>query len=127
MSDVTRAETCVIACAEIFSGAGEIMASPMATTPLIGARLARLTTEPGGEAGPAGDRHRDTNIRKDLRASTRPCLDDPFVLKRRNCRAHRMTVDAETLGQCHFPGQLARLAEFAGADGDTNIVRNLPP
>lgn len=46
MSDVTRAETCVIACAEIFSGAGEIMASPMATTPLIGARLARLTTEP---------------------------------------------------------------------------------
>ncbi|WP_299576540.1 CoA-transferase subunit beta [uncultured Williamsia sp.] len=46
MSDVTRAETCVIACAEIFSGAGEIMASPMATTPLIGARLARMTTEP---------------------------------------------------------------------------------
>ncbi|GAA2063380.1 cholesterol ring-cleaving hydrolase subunit IpdB [Williamsia deligens] len=46
MSDVTCAETCVIACAEIFSGAGEIMASPMATTPLIGARLARLTTEP---------------------------------------------------------------------------------
>lgn len=46
MTDVTRAETCVIACAEIFSGAGEIMASPMATTPLIGARLARLTTEP---------------------------------------------------------------------------------
>lgn len=47
MSDnVTRAEVCVIACAEIFDGAGEIMASPMATTPLIGARLARLTTEP---------------------------------------------------------------------------------
>ncbi|EKT76456.1 CoA-transferase subunit beta, partial [Rhodococcus opacus M213] len=31
---------------DIFSGAGEIMASPMATLPLIGARLARLTTEP---------------------------------------------------------------------------------
>ncbi|PXW35483.1 UNVERIFIED_CONTAM: acyl CoA:acetate/3-ketoacid CoA transferase beta subunit [Williamsia faeni] len=45
-ADVTRAEYCVIACAEIFSGAGETMASPMATTPLIGARLARLTTEP---------------------------------------------------------------------------------
>ena len=45
-SDVTRAEYCVIACAEIFTGAGEIMASPMSTTPLIGARLARLTTEP---------------------------------------------------------------------------------
>ncbi|MYR08399.1 CoA-transferase [Gordonia sp. SID5947] len=44
--EITRAEICVIACAEIFSGAGEIMASPMAPTPLIGARLARLTTEP---------------------------------------------------------------------------------
>ncbi|MFC0453825.1 cholesterol ring-cleaving hydrolase subunit IpdB [Rhodococcus jostii] len=45
-TEVTRAEYCAIACADIFSGAGEIMASPMATLPLIGARLARLTTEP---------------------------------------------------------------------------------
>ncbi|GAA1482757.1 CoA-transferase [Gordonia sinesedis] len=44
--DVTRAEVCVVACAEIFRGAGEIMASPMAPVPLIGARLARLTIEP---------------------------------------------------------------------------------
>ncbi|WP_186290573.1 CoA-transferase subunit beta [Gordonia zhaorongruii] len=44
--DITRAEYCVTACADIFTGAGEIMASPMAPTPLIGARLARLTTEP---------------------------------------------------------------------------------
>ncbi|MCX5043328.1 CoA-transferase [Aldersonia sp. NBC_00410] len=43
---VTRAEYCAIACAEIFSGAGEIMASPMSTLATIGARLARLTTEP---------------------------------------------------------------------------------
>lgn len=43
---VTRAEICVVACAEIFSGAGEIMASPMAPMALLGARLARLTTEP---------------------------------------------------------------------------------
>ncbi|MEV0947612.1 cholesterol ring-cleaving hydrolase subunit IpdB [Rhodococcus sp. NPDC049939] len=46
IAEVTRAEYCAVACAEIFSGAGEIMASPMATLPLIGARLARLTTEP---------------------------------------------------------------------------------
>ena len=46
ITEVTRAEYCAIACAEIFSGAGEIMASPMVTLPLIGARLARLTTEP---------------------------------------------------------------------------------
>ncbi|MFZ2512634.1 MAG: CoA-transferase [Gordonia sp. (in: high G+C Gram-positive bacteria)] len=44
--DVTRAEYCVVACADIFTGAGEIMASPMAPVPLLGARLARLTTEP---------------------------------------------------------------------------------
>ncbi|MCF8589565.1 CoA-transferase subunit beta [Gordonia liuliyuniae] len=46
ITDITRAEYCVTSCADIFTGAGEIMASPMATTPLIGARLARLTTEP---------------------------------------------------------------------------------
>lgn len=45
-TDITRAEYCVISCADIFSGAGEIMASPMAPTPLLGARLARLTIEP---------------------------------------------------------------------------------
>ncbi|MGC5247540.1 CoA-transferase subunit beta [Gordonia sp. DT219] len=45
-TEITRAEHCVIACAEIFRGAGEIMASPMAPIPLLGARLARLTFEP---------------------------------------------------------------------------------
>ncbi|GED99962.1 putative CoA-transferase beta subunit [Gordonia spumicola] len=44
-TEITRAEYCVTACADIFTGAGEIMASPMAPTPLLGARLARLTTE----------------------------------------------------------------------------------
>ena len=43
---VTRAEICATACADLFSGAGEIMASPMGLMPSIGARLARLTTEP---------------------------------------------------------------------------------
>ena len=46
MTEVTRAEYCAIACAELFADAGEIFASPMATLPLIGARLAKLTTEP---------------------------------------------------------------------------------
>lgn len=43
---VTRAEICAVACADIFSGAGEIMASPMSPMSIIGARLAKLTTEP---------------------------------------------------------------------------------
>ncbi|WP_234353849.1 CoA-transferase subunit beta [Gordonia iterans] len=45
-AEISRAEYCVAACAAIFDGAGEIMASPMAPVPLLGARLARLTTEP---------------------------------------------------------------------------------
>jgi acyl CoA:acetate/3-ketoacid CoA transferase beta subunit len=43
MAEATRADVCVIACAELFRNDGEIMASPMGTMPLIGARLARLS------------------------------------------------------------------------------------
>ncbi|SMD09509.1 CoA-transferase subunit beta [Kibdelosporangium aridum] len=43
---VTRAEVCVAACADLFAGDGEILASPMGLVPSLGARLARLTAEP---------------------------------------------------------------------------------
>jgi acyl CoA:acetate/3-ketoacid CoA transferase beta subunit len=43
---VTRAEYCVIACAEAWRGDGEVLASPMGLIPSIGARLARLTFSP---------------------------------------------------------------------------------
>ena len=48
MSDpgVTRAESCVIACAEVWRGAGEVMVSPFGTIPALGARLAKLTFSP---------------------------------------------------------------------------------
>lgn len=46
MSDITRAEVCAIACAEAFRGDGEVLASPMALVPSLGARLARETFEP---------------------------------------------------------------------------------
>jgi acyl CoA:acetate/3-ketoacid CoA transferase beta subunit len=46
MSPVSRAEVCVIACAELFRDAGEIMVSPMTTIASVGARLARLTFSP---------------------------------------------------------------------------------
>jgi acyl CoA:acetate/3-ketoacid CoA transferase beta subunit len=45
-NDVTRADVCVIACAEAWRGDGEIVASPMALIPSIGGRLARATFEP---------------------------------------------------------------------------------
>jgi len=44
--EVSRAEVCVLACAEVFRDAGEIMVSPMTTIVSIGARLARLTFSP---------------------------------------------------------------------------------
>jgi acyl CoA:acetate/3-ketoacid CoA transferase beta subunit len=46
MSDVTRAEVCVVACAEAWRDDGEILASPMGTIPALGARLARRTFSP---------------------------------------------------------------------------------
>ena len=46
MIQVSRPEVCVIACAELFRDAGEIMVSPMTTIVSIGARLARLTLSP---------------------------------------------------------------------------------
>lgn len=36
----------MVACAELFRGDGEILASPMGLVPMLGARLARLTFEP---------------------------------------------------------------------------------
>ncbi|WP_406392144.1 CoA-transferase [Streptomyces sp. NBC_00882] len=43
---VTRAEYCVIACAEAWRGNGEVLASPMGLIPAVGARLARRTFSP---------------------------------------------------------------------------------
>ena len=43
---VSRAEICVVACAEAWHGDGEILASPMGIVPRLGAQLARLTFAP---------------------------------------------------------------------------------
>jgi acyl CoA:acetate/3-ketoacid CoA transferase beta subunit len=45
-SGVSRAEYCAIACAEVFRGDGEVMASAFGTAPALGARLAKLTFAP---------------------------------------------------------------------------------
>jgi acyl CoA:acetate/3-ketoacid CoA transferase beta subunit len=47
MTGATRAEVCVTACAEAWRGDGEILAAAMGTCSILGARLARLTFEPG--------------------------------------------------------------------------------
>jgi acyl CoA:acetate/3-ketoacid CoA transferase beta subunit len=59
----SRAEVCVVACAEAWRGDGAILASPMGLIPSLGARLAQLTFAPellvtDGEAmlvAPGGD------------------------------------------------------------------------
>jgi acyl CoA:acetate/3-ketoacid CoA transferase beta subunit len=43
---MSRIDVCVAACADLFLGAGEILASPMGLIPQLGAKLARLTGEP---------------------------------------------------------------------------------
>lgn len=44
--DATRAEVCAAAIADCFADDGEIVGSPMGTLPTLGARLARLTSNP---------------------------------------------------------------------------------
>ena len=46
ISDVTRAEVCVVAVAECFRGDGELLANPIGTIPRLGGLLARLSFEP---------------------------------------------------------------------------------
>ena len=46
MSDVDRAEICIVAIAEAFRGDGEILISPIGNLPQIGCKLAISTFEP---------------------------------------------------------------------------------
>lgn len=46
MSDPTRAEICVTACADVWRDAGEMLISPFGLVPTVGARLARATHAP---------------------------------------------------------------------------------
>ena len=93
---VTRAESCVVACADAWRGAGEVMASPFGTIPSLGARLAKLTFAPdlvltdgeaalmvgappistrAGRAGPRGGHALPQRLRRGL-VGTPPHHDD---------------------------------------------------
>ena len=45
-TDATRAEVCAVAVADAFAGDGEIFGSPMGIMPMLGVRLAKLTSNP---------------------------------------------------------------------------------
>jgi acyl CoA:acetate/3-ketoacid CoA transferase beta subunit len=46
VTDVTRAEVCAAAIADAFADDGELFASPMGLMPMLGVRLAKLTSNP---------------------------------------------------------------------------------
>src|SRR2546421_8473619 len=46
LAEATIDEVCVVACADLFRGGGEILASPFGFVPTIGARLAKATFAP---------------------------------------------------------------------------------
>ncbi|EON23961.1 MULTISPECIES: CoA-transferase subunit beta [Nocardioides] len=46
MNDITRAEVCATAVADAFKDDGEIFGSPMGIMPMLGVRLAKLTSNP---------------------------------------------------------------------------------
>ncbi len=46
MTDATRAEICVVACAEAFRGDRNLLCNPIGNVPIIGGRLARATFAP---------------------------------------------------------------------------------
>lgn len=104
-----RADYCVIACAEIYRGNGEILANPtVGTIPFIGARLARATFEPDlvmtdGEAMLIVDNQA-------VGVNGHPILVEGWL-------PFRQTFDVVWAGRRH----VVMGASQVGRDGDTNI------
>jgi acyl CoA:acetate/3-ketoacid CoA transferase beta subunit len=105
---VTRAESCVIACAEAWRGAGEIMASPFGNIPALGARLAKSTFAPDlvltdGEAA--------------LMVGAPPLTAGPTELIREAAMPYRSVFDVVWSGRRH----IMMMASQIDRDGNQNI------
>jgi acyl CoA:acetate/3-ketoacid CoA transferase beta subunit len=105
---VTRAESCVIACAEAWQGAGEVMASPFGTIPSLGARLAKLTFAPDlvltdGEAA--------------LMVGAPPIATRPPELVREAIMTYRNVFDVVWSGRRHIMMMASQIDRF----GNQNI------
>ncbi len=110
MSDhgVTRAEFCVVACAEAWRGAGEVMASPFGTIPSLGARLAKLMFAPDlvltdGEAA--------------LMVGAPPIATKPDELVREAAMPYRSVFDVAWSGRRH----IMMMASQIDRTGNQNI------
>jgi acyl CoA:acetate/3-ketoacid CoA transferase beta subunit len=108
-SEGCRADVCVVACAEIFRGDGEIYANPtVGTIPFIGARLARATFEPDlllgdGEAM--------------LVANTLPIGHAPNQKLIEGWLPYRLSFDVVWSGRRHVVMGASQISRY----GDTNI------
>ena len=105
---VTRAEFCVIACADAWRDAGEVMASPFGTVPSLGARLAKLTFAPDlvltdGEAA--------------LMVGAPPIATRPDDLVREAAMTYRSVFDVVWSGRRH----IMMMASQIDRTGNQNI------
>jgi acyl CoA:acetate/3-ketoacid CoA transferase beta subunit len=107
-SGVTRAESCVIACADAWRDAGEVMASPFGTIPSLGARLAKLSFSPDlvltdGEAA--------------LMVGAPPIATRPAELVREAAMPYRSVFDVVWSGRRH----IMMMASQIDRTGNQNI------
>jgi acyl CoA:acetate/3-ketoacid CoA transferase beta subunit len=105
---VSRAEACVIACADAWRDAGEVMASPFGTIPSLGARLAKLTFAPDlvltdGEAA--------------LMVGAPPIATRPAELVREAAMPYRSVFDVVWSGRRH----IMMMASQIDRTGNQNI------
>jgi acyl CoA:acetate/3-ketoacid CoA transferase beta subunit len=104
----TRAESCVVACADAWVGAGEIMVSPFGNIPALGARLAKLTFAPDivltdGEAA--------------LMVGAPPITAKPAELVREAAMPYRSVFDVVWSGRRH----IMMMASQIDRTGNQNI------
>ena len=107
-SGVTRAESCVIACADAWRDAGEVMASPFGTIPSLGARMAKLSFAPDlvltdGEAA--------------LMVGAPPIATRPGELVREAAMPYRSVFDVVWSGRRH----IMMMASQIDRTGNQNI------
>jgi acyl CoA:acetate/3-ketoacid CoA transferase beta subunit len=105
---LTRAEACVVACAEAWRGAGEVMASPFGVIPSLGARLAKLSFAPDlvltdGEAA--------------LMVGAPPISTPPDELVREAAMPYRSVFDVVWSGRRH----IMMMASQIDRTGNQNI------
>jgi acyl CoA:acetate/3-ketoacid CoA transferase beta subunit len=108
LAPCTRAESCVIACADAWRGAGEIMASPFGNIPSLAARLAKLTFAPDlvltdGEAA--------------LMVGAPPITTAPGLLVREAAMPYRSVFDVVWSGRRH----IMMMASQIDRTGNQNI------